>query len=381
MKWISDARKLMNWAFVLVAVLIIGGSLWSTRLLVHAFAEQERSRMKIWADATRALAELPESCDFAFIQEVLSENTTIPVVLTNADFEVLDARNIDLSGMSPEQCKQLALEFKAKNEPIQIHLMEGVTQYVCYDDSILLKHILYMPVVMLLVILVFVVLLVVVMLSRRRSEQNRLWVGLSRETAHQLGTPITSLLAETELIQMKYPDERLIPEMQRDVNRLRTIAERFSKIGSPSQLAEADLNAVLEGALTYMQRRVAKDADLTWNLGGPHRAMLNAPLMEWVVENLCRNAVDAMQQHGSIHFELTDHEGWVYIEVTDTGKGMTKQVADKIFRPGFTTKKRGWGLGLALVKRIVEEYHHGKIYVLRTAPGEGTTFRIELKKL
>ena len=376
-----ESRKLMNVAFVVVAVLIIGGSLWSTRLLVHAFAEQEHSRMKIWADATRALAELPESCDFAFIQEVLSENTTIPVVLTNADFEVLDARNIDLSDMNPEQRRQLALEFKAKNEPIQIHLMEGVTQYVCYDDSILLKHILYMPVVMLLVILVFVVLLVVVMLSRRRSEQNRLWVGLSRETAHQLGTPITSLLAETELLRVKYPDDRYLPEMQRDVNRLRTIAERFSKIGSPSDLTQQDLNTVLESALSYMKLRVAKGAELTWELGPSRQVMLNAPLMEWVIENLCRNAVDAMDEFGKIHLEATDHDDWVYIDVTDTGKGMTKQVADKIFRPGFTTKKRGWGLGLALVKRIVEEYHHGRIYVLRTAPGEGTTFRIELKKL
>ena len=239
----------------------------------------------------------------------------------------------------------------------------------------------YYPYIQLAVVVVFFIICFVAILNSKRAEQNRVWVGLSKETAHQLGTPISSLMAWVEVLKGKYPDDELLPEMARDVERLQMVAERFSKIGSKSEPVTADVNKVIEKAVGYMKRRSPAKVQYELTLtDAPLLAPLNIPLFEWVVENLCKNAIDAMSGNGCITVEVADTDGKVVVDVTDTGKGIVKSQWDDVFKPGFTTKPRGWGLGLSLAKRIVEEFHKGRIYIKKSLPGKGTTFRIELKK-
>ena len=252
---------------------------------------------------------------------------------------------------------------------------------VYYDDSVLLKRLSAYPYVQLGIVLIFVVVAIIALLTSKRAEQNKVWVGLSKETAHQLGTPISSLMAWIEILKETYPDDELIPEMDKDVKRLQLIADRFSKIGSLPEPVPTNLEEVLMHVVEYMDRRTSKKINITYEFP-EHEVvvLLNASLFEWVIENLCKNAVDAMGgEQGSIHIKVMVNTDAVAIEVSDTGKGIKKKDIGNVFRPGFTTKKRGWGLGLSLAKRIVEEYHHGKIFVKSSEVGKGTTFRIELK--
>ena len=254
--------------------------------------------------------------------------------------------------------------------------------FVCYDDSVMLKRLTSYPYVQLCVVFVFVVVAIFALLTSKRAEQNKVWVGLSKETAHQLGTPISSLMAWTEILKETYPDDELIPEMDKDVKRLQLIADRFSKIGSLPEPVPSSLNEVMEHVIDYMDRRTSKKVQMIRSFPDHDVTVkLNASLFEWVIENLCKNAVDAMEGAGTITLSINDsNDKEVVVEVTDTGKGIKKKDMRNVFRPGFTTKKRGWGLGLSLAKRIVEEYHHGRIYVKSSELGKGTTFRIELKR-
>jgi signal transduction histidine kinase len=274
-----------------------------------------------------------------------------------------------------------AAQMQASGTRIEVPLGDGELCYICYDDSDTLVQLAYYPYIQLSVVVVFFIICFVAILNSKRAEQNRVWVGLSKETAHQLGTPISSLMAWVEILKGKYPGDELLPEMSRDVERLQMVAERFSKIGSKSEPVTADVNGVIEKAVGYMKRR--SPAKVQYELilsNAPLLAPLNIPLLEWVIENLCKNAIDAMSGNGCITVEVSDTADKVVVDVTDTGKGIAKSQWDDVFTPGFTTKPRGWGLGLSLAKRIVEEFHKGRIYIKKSLAGKGTTFRIELKK-
>lgn len=366
-------------AIILTAIIIAVSTFFVTSSLADSLAQEERSKMQLWAAATSELATMDTDCDVKFVQSVITRNTTIPVILTGDSLtDILSYRNIDLKNTDSGQLKQMAKEFAAINDPIEIDLGNGEKQYICYGESKLLKNLSYYPIVYIVVFLLYALLLTVVLIALKRAEQNRVWIGLTKETAHQLGTPISSLLAWTEILKSRYPEDDMLPEMEQDVQRLRTIAERFSQVGSKQELALSDLNAVTKKAFDYMRARISKKINMEFSATGDIQVMLNAPLFEWVMENLCKNAVDAMENDGTIRVQVRQNGNCAVIDISDTGKGLPIKNYKRIFYPGFTTKKRGWGLGLSLAKRIIEEYHHGKIYVKHSEIGKGTTFRIEL---
>ena len=366
-------------AIILTAIIIAVSTFFVTSSLADSLAQEEKSKMQLWAAATSELATMDTDCDVKFVQSVITRNTTIPVILTGDSLtDILSYRNIDLENTDSGQLRQMAKEFAAINDPIEIDLGNGEKQYICYGESKLLKNLSYYPIVYIVVFLLYALLLTVVLIALKRAEQNRVWIGLTKETAHQLGTPISSLLAWTEILKSRYPEDDMLPEMEQDVQRLRTIAERFSQVGSKQELALSDLNAVTKKAFDYMRARISKKINMEFSATGNIQVMLNAPLFEWVMENLCKNAVDAMENDGTIRVQVRQNGNCAVIDISDTGKGLPMKNYKRIFYPGFTTKKRGWGLGLSLAKRIIEEYHHGKIYVKHSEIGKGTTFRIEL---
>jgi len=333
----------------------------------------------------RSLNNADETTDLNLVLTVIDENNTIPVVVTDEVGNVQTFRNVNIkSADTLAYLSSLAEKMKSVNRYIRIELDDSTkTDYidVCYDESVMIKRLNIYPYVSLGVVMIFVVVAIFALLTSKRAEQNKVWVGLSKETAHQLGTPISSLMAWTEILKENYPDDELIPEMDKDVKRLQLIAERFSKIGSLPEPVPSSLNTVMQHVVEYMDRRTSQQVKMVCNL--PEQDIIvkiNASLFEWVIENLCKNAVDAMGGSGTITIDMTESDDRVFIEVADTGKGIRKKDIDNVFKPGFTTKKRGWGLGLSLAKRIVEEYHRGKIYVKQSEVGKGTTFRIELKK-
>ena len=334
----------------------------------------------MWAEATRLISG-DSFTEFAF--SVVENNSNIPVVIVDANDKFINSRNFksipaDTAAYYEKKIEQL----KSKNPPIEIDIDGVEKQYIYYDDSILLKQLSYFPYIQLSLIALFLILLLWAFTSDKRSEQNLVWVGLSKETAHQLGTPITSLLAWVEILKAKYRDDDIIAEMGKDVERLRTIAERFSKIGSKPSLEPTDLIAVVDQTVRYMENRTSRRITYSLSTNVSHLSvLLNKPLFEWVIENLCKNAIDAMDGDGSIHVAIETEGEKVVIDVTDSGKGIERSKFKTVFRPGYTTKRRGWGLGLSLVKRIVNEYHQGKIFVKSSEIGKGTTFRIVLPTL
>ncbi len=388
MQW-TDRIRQVKIILVVTAVIIAVVSLLVSNLLVKELEEEERNRMEVWAEAMRSLSMADENTDLNLVLKVIDKNYTIPVIVTDDNGNVHLYRNIDLKGEDYEDsmrnAKIISSHMMDDGKVIKIALDDNSskTEYinVCYDDSIMLKRLAAYPYIQLGVVMLFVVVAIFALLTSKRAEQNKVWVGLSKETAHQLGTPISSLMAWTEILKESYPNDSLIPEMDKDVKRLELIAERFSKIGSLPEPVPTSLMEVITHVIEYMDRRTSSkvafirefpEYDIT--------VKINASLFEWVIENLCKNAVDAMEGSGTITLHVEDAADRVVIEVTDTGKGIKKKDIGNVFRPGFTTKKRGWGLGLSLAKRIVEEYHKGKIFVKWSEVGKGTTFRIELKK-
>ena len=386
MQWTDKIRQ-VKIVLVVVAVAIAVVSLVASNFIVRDLAQEERNKMEVWAEAMRTLNKADENTDLNLVLKVINENHTIPVIVTDNEGNVQTYRNLKLQGNNYEDSLNYAQSISRKllqsGKVIRINLSDtNKNDYinVCYDDSVMLKRLAVYPYIQLGVVMLFVVVAIFALLTSKRAEQNKVWVGLSKETAHQLGTPISSLMAWVEMLKETYPDDELIPEMDKDVKRLELIADRFSKIGSLPEPVPASLNEVLEHVIDYMDRRTSKQVAFVKDL--PEQEIIvkiNASLFEWVIENLCKNAVDAMGGSGTITLHMEQLPNKVIIEVTDKGKGIKKKNLKNVFRPGFTTKKRGWGLGLSLAKRIVEEYHHGKIYVKASEIDVGTTFRIELR--
>lgn len=387
MQWTDRIRQIKIF-LVVAAILIAVASLLVSRSLTHDLAEQEKSKMQVWAEAMKSLSAADENTDLSLVLKVLDENHTIPVVVLNNEGVVTEYRNIKIKARNAKDSiafiTSYGQQMKASGQVIRISLSKNHHDYidVCYDDSLMLKRIAVYPYVQLGVVLLFVIVAIFALLTSKRAEQNKVWVGLSKETAHQLGTPISSLMAWSTILKETYPDDELLPEMDKDVKRLQLIADRFSKIGSIPEPVPSCLNDVLIHVVDYMDRRTSKKIEMKTELPNEDVIInMNASLFEWVIENLCKNAVDAMGgKLGSITLRLEETDKRAIVEVSDTGKGIKKKDISNVFRPGFTTKKRGWGLGLSLAKRIVEEYHHGKIYVKNSEIGKGTTFRIELRK-
>ncbi len=364
----------------IIGLIIIVASFLFTRDVVVSLAMEEYGKMKLWAAATEQLIRADMQCDVTLEQGVITNNTTIPVILTDSLFNVLSYKNIDIKNPTQEELKVLAVKYSQQHEPIKVDVGDDV-QLICYGNSILYKKLFLFPIVQFFVIGLFVVLIILAIKLMKSSEQNKVWVGLSKETAHQLGTPISSLMAWIEIMKSKYPDDDMFLEMDKDVIRLRTVAERFSQIGSTTELKKSCVNDVIERQVEYIRTRFSTKVEMSFKSDGEYMAMLNVPLFEWVIENLCKNSVDAMEGKGHIDITMSGTDTHVLIDVKDDGKGIGIKNKNMVFSPGYTTKKRGWGLGLSLVKRIVEEYHKGKIYVLSSHVGVGTTFRIELKRI
>ena len=377
MQW-TDRIRQVKIILVVAAVAIAAASLFVSHQLVSDLKQEERTKMDLWAKAMKYINEVVDEKGLSLALEFIQSNTTIPVVVTDATGQVLDSRNIeDTTGVEKYAQKMLQA-----GDTISIDLGEGDYLLVCYDESTLLKRLTQYPYWQLGIVMIFVVVAIFALLSSKRAEQNKVWVGLSKETAHQLGTPISSLMAWTEMLKETYPKDELIPEMEHDVKLLERIAERFSKIGSKPEPVDASMNTVLDHVIDYMDKRTSQKVSIRGHYPGHDVIVkMNASLFEWVIENLCKNAVDAMEgQPGKIDLWLLEEDDIVAVEVVDTGKGIKKKNVRNVFRPGFTTKKRGWGLGLSLAKRIVEEYHRGHIFVKQSEVGRGTTFRIELKR-
>lgn len=384
----TDKIRQVKIVFVLTAILVAVSSLFVSKTLTDNLKREEHGRMEVWAEAMKSLSKADGNTDLSLVLKVLNENDYIPVILLDRRGNVTDYRNVSLRGAnradSLRDARQLALNWIAEGHVIRVTIDNVDNSYinVCYDESLILKRLTIFPFVQLAVVVIFVVLAVFALLASKRAEQNRVWAGLSKETAHQLGTPISSLMAWVEVLKEEYPDDTLIPELDKDVSRLRLISDRFSKIGSKPELAMVSLQEVLAHVVDYIDCRTSHNVVIRCQLPD-HDVMvnINAALFEWVIENLCKNAVDAMNGGpGKITIVVTDSAYKVAIEVTDTGKGISKKNLKTVFKPGFTTKKRGWGLGLSLAKRIVEQYHKGRIFVKSSVVGQGTTFRIELRK-
>lgn len=388
MDWTDKIRR-VKIVFVLTAILVAVSSLFVSKTLTDNLKREEHGRMEVWAEAMKSLSKADGNTDLSLVLKVLNENDYIPVILLDRRGNVTDYRNVSLRGVnradSLRDARQLALNWIAEGHVIRVTIDNVDNSYinVCYDESLILKRLTIFPFVQLAVVVIFVVLAVFALLASKRAEQNRVWAGLSKETAHQLGTPISSLMAWVEVLKEEYPDDTLIPELDKDVSRLRLISDRFSKIGSKPELAIVSLQEVLAHVVDYIDRRTSHNVVIRCQLPD-HDVMvnINAALFEWVIENLCKNAVDAMNGGpGTISIAVMETGQKVAIDVADTGKGISKKNIKNVFRPGFTTKKRGWGLGLSLAKRIIEEYHKGRIFVKSSEVGVGTTFRIELGKI
>ena len=385
MQWTDQIRR-VKILLVVAAVVIAVASLVVSHFLVRDLAIEERNKMEVWAEAMRTLNQADENTDLNLVLKVIDENNTIPVVVLDRSGNVQIFRNVKLKGSTYEDSLQTAAVIGRRmlesGNSIRINL-EDQHDYidVCYDESVMIKRLNVYPYVQLGVVMIFVVVAIFALLTSKKAEQNKVWVGLSKETAHQLGTPISSLMAWTEMLKETYPDDDLIPEMDKDVKRLQLIAERFSKIGSLPEPVPSSLLEVMNHVVDYMDRRTSHKVEMVRRF--PEHDIIvtiNASLFEWVIENLCKNAVDAMDGQGRITLWMQEEADRVAIEVSDTGKGIRKKDVGNVFKPGFTTKKRGWGLGLSLAKRIVEEYHKGRIWVKQSEVGKGTTFRIELRK-
>ena len=395
-----------KYIFLTFILLIFAAFLIASSEIVKDLSRQEKERMDLWATATQKLAAAEAEDDIDFLLSIISRNQTIPVLVADSNFQIIDFRNYNLpdksdpteSGLSFENLSDnnkeyllmrlnkiagnMTLEEASRNNPhfIKIEVYRNYPQYIVYEDSALLKRLSWFPYIQLFVTIILILIIYLALLYSKKAEQNRLWAGLSKETAHQLGTPISSLLAWNQYLESTGVDKDITGEIHKDINRLSLIAERFSKIGSVPELETQNLNAIIESSLAYMSTRISEKIIIKTYLKKEYIPVkISTQLFEWVIENLIKNAVDSMEGQGEV--EITDgmDKGIAWIEIKDTGKGISKKNFKKVFSAGFTTKKRGWGLGLTLVKRIIEEYHGGRIFIKESYPEKGTTFRIELK--
>jgi signal transduction histidine kinase len=383
---IYSQKTLWKIGLLLFALFISISSLIVTDSLVSHLEREERKKIELWAEATKQLASfenLNQDVSNVLLM-VIKDNETIPVLITDQNDSIFFSRNIDtLKAKNHDYLKSLLKEMKRGYPPIEIKLSENKTQYFYYEDSILLIQLHYYPYIQLTVFFLFILIAYLAFSSIRRSEQNQVWMGMAKETAHQLGTPISSLMAWLELLKQNPPnDNAIIPEIENDIKRLELVAKRFSKIGSVSKPELCNIVEVVQHVTQYMKTR--SSSQIMFNLHVDTSAEilvpLIVPLFEWVLENLYKNAIDAMDGNGSIDIFLSDQAQFINLDIKDSGKGIPKSKFKTVFKPGYTTKKRGWGLGLSLTKRIVEEYHKGKIFVKTSEINQGTTFRIILSK-
>ncbi|MEG1579987.1 MAG: HAMP domain-containing sensor histidine kinase [Bacteroidaceae bacterium] len=391
MLWFEHIKQ-VKIVLVVIAVIIAVASLVVSHYLIKDLAREEQNKMSVWAEAMRSLSKADENTDLNLVLQVINGNNTIPVIVLDAQDHVITYRNIELDKDRPDSIALLvteAIRMRKAGDAIKIHLTPTGKQIksgddyieICYEESIMLRRLSTYPYVQLGVVLIFVVIAIFALLSSKKAEQNKVWVGLSKETAHQLGTPISSLMAWVEILKENYPHDELLLDLDKDVKRLELIAERFSKIGSLPELKSEQLDKTIEHVVDYISRRSSDKVQIIRQFPEyPIMVSINAALFEWVIENLCKNAIDAMEGKGIIRLKIIDSSPCVAIEISDTGKGIEKQYYKSVFTPGYTTKRRGWGLGLSLAKRIIEAYHKGHIFVKSSEIGKGTIFRIELKK-
>jgi len=376
--------KKQRWKqILLMAAILIGmGSLWYTNRLVSQIEDTERHKMELWAEAERNVVSADLESELAFSFSVIESNTHIPVILTDSERRILGNKNLDSTRLDDSTYLYRQLEHaREENDSLVINLGAGEYQLLFYRDSIVLRKLIFFPYVQLGVIILFILVSYIAFSISRQAEQNKVWTGLTKEAAHQLGTPISSLIGWMELLRESGLDPSIIVEMQKDTIRLEKITDRFSKIGSKPTLVEADLSAILAESLEYMKTRGPKSIEYLLDLPSkPIIHKLNITLFEWVIENLCKNATDAIKEKGRIIVHAVETEESVIVDLEDTGTGIAKSKFRTIFKPGYTTKKRGWGLGLSLSKRIIESYHNGKIYVLSSDPYDSTILRIIMKK-
>jgi len=370
---------------LLFIALIIGiSSFVITNNLTKKLSIEERKKVELWALGMRQLSSLDnEEKDYTFILEVIKNNETVPVILTDKEGQIISSRNLDVNKENDAKYLAKQLEkMKKDNDPIEIILLDGNKNFIYYKESILLTRLFYFPIIQFGVILLFLFVSYLAFSSSRKAEQNQVWVGMSKETAHQLGTPTSSLLASLELLKLKNVDNKIVTEFEKDVHRLEIITERFSKIGSKPKLTKQDVLGVLTNAVKYIKARSSQKVNFNFNFSENDKILLpfNNSLFEWVIENLCKNAIDSMEGQGNITINIDDRIQYLFIDIIDDGKGIAKSKYKTIFQPGYTTKQRGWGLGLSLSKRIIEIYHEGKIFVNFSEIDKGTNMRIVLKK-
>lgn len=370
----TNSRKVS--AIVLsVLLLIVAASVTYTTSLAHKLAIEEHKRIEIWAEATRQFLLADENTDIDFVTSIIEGNTTIPVYMVDAEGNLLISRN----------AKEKMPPIEDLNGPIEVKISDEIIQYIYYDESTLLYQLHYVPYAQFALIFVFIGIAILILYVSHRSEQNHVWAGLSKETAHQLGTPISSLNAWEELLSSRYPQDEYIPQMRKDIDRLQAVADRFSKIGSVPKIEPANIIPIIERTIAYMRSRTSEKVALEFlgtECGNNEdcKVLLNEPLFTWVIENLIKNAVDAMNGQGTITLSVGQEGKYIHLDITDTGKGISRRRWKSIFQPGYTTKTRGWGLGLSLSKRIIEDYHRGKLFVQSSQIGCGTTFRIILEE-
>ena len=380
MNILYESRQQLKYVFIIVAILIALASVAVSDSLIKKLAQEERTRMEIWTEAYRVLTTEDTDQNLMVILRIIEGNTSIPVILCDDHGNILSHRNIPVPAEGDSVfLKRKVREFQAKHTPIVVDIGNNSYQYLFYDDSILLTRLLIYPYVQLSVVFVFILIAFLALASTKRAEQNKVWVGLTKETAHQLGTPISSLIAWVEYLKTKDVEATYLNEMEKDVKRLEVIADRFSKVGSVPTLKLLDINEAVRSSCNYMSTRVSAKVRIVYQPAPePLYVQMNESLFSWVIENLTKNAVDAMEGRGMITITTGRRKRHIWIDVTDTGKGIPKSRFKTVFSPGYTTKKRGWGLGLSLVRRIVETSPGGRIYVRSSEPGKGTTFRIEL---
>lgn len=378
--------KRQKWKLLLLLIAIFIGvfSFIITNNLIKKLAVEERKKVELWALGMRQLTALDnEEKDYTFSLEVIKNNETVPVILTGIDGQIVSSRNLDPNRENDSLYLSRQLEkMKKDNEPIEIILLDGNKNYIYYKESTLLTRLFYFPIIQFGVISLFLFVSYLAFSTSRKAEQNQVWVGMSKETAHQLGTPTSSLLASLELLKLKKVDESIVCEFEKDVNRLEKITERFSKIGSKPKLVKQDIIRVLINAVEYIKARSSDKVNFKFNFSLNNKILVpfNASLFEWVIENLCKNAIDSMEGSGNITINIDDRIQYFFIDIIDDGKGIPKSKYKTIFQPGYTTKQRGWGLGLSLSNRIIENYHDGKIFVNHSEVDKGTNMRIVLKK-
>lgn len=391
-------RQYLHWKSYLVvfALTIVGLALYYFNQVAKDMAVEEEKKVNVLVEAIRTVAQSPTggsqsgegvATDVTFASKVISENTTIPVFVTDQEENIIDIKNLDTSRLAkdPEYLKRKYADFKKQHIPILFDYstpgMPG-KGYLVYGDSELLNRLKYYPLLILAITFFFLLIVVIAISNAQRSLQNQVWVGMSKETAHQLGTPLSSIVAWMELLKDNESNREWVEEMEKDVSRLQLIADRFSKIGSIPQLKEENLIERLQGMVEYMRMRKPQKVTIDFEHGEEEdvQVLLSAPLFDWVIENLMRNALDAMEGQGRIFIKLVNQPRMVTIDVSDTGKGIPKNDFKKVFAPGFSTKQRGWGLGLSLARRIIQKYHNGSIFVKDSTPGKGTTFRIIFRR-